>query len=84
MGGTRLFSGFIGDLNEVGRSYAKMKVRSDLAKLEKNMPAQLFQPGCKNAIYDGGCKLDRSLFQVERHRRCRVDAEHDQLGRGHG
>jgi uncharacterized phage protein (TIGR02218 family) len=64
MGGTRLFSGLIGDLDEVGRSYAKLKVRSDLAKLEKNMPAQLFQPGCKNAMYDGGCKLDRSLFQV--------------------
>lgn len=64
MGSTRLFSGSIAELGEVGRSYAKMKVRSDMSKLEKNMPDQLFQPGCKNAIYDGGCKLDRSLFQT--------------------
>jgi uncharacterized phage protein (TIGR02218 family) len=63
-GGTRLFSGNIADLEEVGRSYARMKVRSDLSKLEKNMPDQLFQPGCKNAIYDAGCKLLRSSFQA--------------------
>lgn len=64
MGGTRLFSGNIADLDEVGRSYCKLKVRSDLAKLEINMPKELFQPSCKNAIYDAGCGLDRSLFQV--------------------
>ena len=64
MGGTRLFEGLIGDLDEVGRSYAKLKVRSDLAKLEKNMPAQLFQPGCKNALFDLGCKLARGSFET--------------------
>lgn len=64
MGGTRLFSGNVADLEEVGRSYCKMKVRSDLSKLEINMPKELFQPGCKNAVYDAGCGLDRGLFQV--------------------
>lgn len=64
MGGTRLFSGNVADLDEVGRSYCKLKVRSDLSKLEINMPKELFQPSCKNAIYDVGCGLDRGLFQV--------------------
>jgi hypothetical protein len=64
VGGTRMFSGNISELEEVGRSYAKLKVRSDLAKLEIQMPKVLFQPGCKNAVYDTGCQLDRSLFQV--------------------
>lgn len=64
MGGTRLFSGNFADLEEVGRSYCKFKARSDLAKLNINMPKQLFQPGCKNVIYDAGCKLARGSFQV--------------------
>lgn len=65
MGGTRMFSGRIGELSEVGRSYCKFKVRSNLMLLDKDMPSILFQPGCKNAIYDLGCGLVRSLFQVD-------------------
>jgi uncharacterized phage protein (TIGR02218 family) len=65
MGGTRMFSGRIGELSEVGRSYCKLKVRSNLMLLDKDMPSILFQPGCKNAIYDAGCTLDRSLFKVD-------------------
>lgn len=64
VGGTRMFGGRIGELQEVGRSYAKLKVSSNLILLDRNMPHQLFQPGCKNVIYDTGCGLDRSLFQV--------------------
>jgi hypothetical protein len=65
MGGARLFSGRIGELSEVGRSYCKLKVRSNLMLLDKDMPSVLFQPGCKNAIFDLGCGLDRTLFQVD-------------------
>jgi hypothetical protein len=62
MGGTRLFSGRIGELSEIGRSYCKSKVRSNLMYLDRDMPMILAQPGCKNAIFDVGCGLDRSLF----------------------
>jgi hypothetical protein len=64
MGGTRMYSGKIADLDEVGRSYAKFKTRSDLGLLNINVPTTLFQPSCRNAIYDLGCKLDRSLHQT--------------------
>lgn len=59
MGGTRMYSGKIADLDEVGRSYCRFKVRSDLGRLAINVPTTLFQPSCRNAIYDAGCKLDR-------------------------
>lgn len=64
MGGTRMYSGRIADLDEVGRSYAKFKTHSDLGLLNINVPTTLFQPSCRNAIYDLGCKLDRSLHQT--------------------
>lgn len=65
MGGVRLFSGRIGELDEVGRSYCRLKVRSNLILLGLNMPQVLFQPSCKNAIYDLGCKLSRGAFEVQ-------------------
>lgn len=64
MGGTRMYAGSIADLDEVGRSYAKFKTRSQLGLLNINVPTTLFQPSCRNAIYDPGCKLDRSLHQT--------------------
>lgn len=64
MGLTRMFGGRIGELTEIGRSYCKLKVHSNLILLDRDMPMVLFQPGCKNAIYDDGCGLARSSFQV--------------------
>jgi hypothetical protein len=64
MGGTRMYSGSIADLDEVGRSYAKFKTRSSLGLLNINVPTTLMQPSCRNAIYDSGCKLDRALHQT--------------------
>lgn len=64
MGGTRMYSGNIADLDEVGRSYAKFKTRSSLGLLNINVPTTLMQPSCRNAIYDLGCKLDRALHQT--------------------
>lgn len=63
-GGTRMYSGNIADLDEVGRSYAKFKTRSSLGLLNINVPTTLFQPSCRNAIYDLGCKLNRADFQT--------------------
>lgn len=63
-GGTRMYSGLIADLDEVGRSYAKFKTKSSLGLLNINVPTTLFQPSCRNAIYDLGCKLNRSDFQT--------------------
>lgn len=64
MGGTRMYSGKIADIDEIGRSYVKFKTRSDLGLLNINVPTTLFQPQCRNAIYDAGCKLDRTLHQT--------------------
>lgn len=64
MGGTRMYAGKIADLDQIGRSFAKFKTRSDLGLLNINVPTTLFQPSCRNAIYDLGCKLDRTLFQT--------------------
>jgi hypothetical protein len=64
MGGTRMYAGKIADIDEIGRSYVKFKTRSDLGLLNINVPTTLFQPSCRNAIYDLGCKLDRTAHQT--------------------
>ena len=66
-GGTRMYSGNVSTVDEIGRSYAKFKTRSALTLLDTNVPTTLFAPGCRNAIYDIRCKLDRNLFATLGH-----------------
>lgn len=65
MGGTRLYSGKIASIDELGRSYCKFKSRSQLTALDINVPSTLFLPQCRNALYDVRCKLNRDLYRAD-------------------
>lgn len=64
VGCTRMFSGKLSTIDEIGRSYVKFKVKSDLVYLNIQMPRALYQPSCIHTVYDAGCTLDRMTKQT--------------------
>jgi hypothetical protein len=58
VGVARMFSGYVAELDSVGRTLAKLKVRSDLERLAVQMPRDLFLPRCKNVFGDFRCGVD--------------------------
>jgi len=48
----------------VGRSTAKIEVKSDLELLNVQMPRNLYQPGCVHTLYDAGCTLSKGSFST--------------------
>ena len=56
-----MFSGNVSDL-EVTRTAARLKVKSDLEKLNMQWPRNLYQPGCLHTLYDSGCALSKGAF----------------------
>lgn len=41
-----------------------LTVKSELAKLERQMPRNVVQPGCAHVLYDAGCALVKASFTV--------------------
>lgn len=62
-GGYTLFTGIISDV-EFGRTYAKIKVLSQLELLSFPWPALVYQPGCVWDLYGTGCNLSKATFTV--------------------
>lgn len=58
-----VFTGRVADLS-LGRSQAQVRVNSDLELLNVQLPRNLFQPGCVNTLFDGGCLLDKASYAV--------------------
>lgn len=58
-----LFSGTVAGA-DVGRTSAKLTVNSLLSLLNVQMPRNVFQPPCRNVLYDGGCTLSKAAFGV--------------------
>jgi len=56
------FSGFIGALDELTRSSAKLSVNAGTAYLSMQLPAVILQPGCTNTLFDARCGLAKSSF----------------------
>jgi uncharacterized phage protein (TIGR02218 family) len=56
------FSGFIGALNELTRSSAKLSVSAGTAYLSMQLPAVILQPGCTNTLFDARCGLIKASF----------------------
>jgi uncharacterized phage protein (TIGR02218 family) len=56
------FSGFIGPVNELGRSYAKIDVEAGTKLLQMQLPALILQPGCTNTLFDARCGLIKASF----------------------
>jgi uncharacterized phage protein (TIGR02218 family) len=57
-----LFTGYISTVVSLTRTSAEMKVKSDLALLDVQMPRRLYQTNCLNTLYDAGCGLSKSAF----------------------
>lgn len=47
---------------ELGRTSAKLTVKSDLELLNKKMPCNLYQPSCPNTLYDSSCGLTKASY----------------------
>lgn len=56
-----LFWGVVGTPT-LSRSTVVLEVQSDLILLQSQMPRNLYQPGCLNSLFDGGCTLVRASF----------------------
>ena len=60
----RLFMGYMSTIEKLGRASIQFKVKSPLVRLNINMPRNFYQPGCLWSLYDAGCTIDRTLFQL--------------------
>ncbi len=58
------FGGTVGDVSEITGSSAKLQVKALTEYLNLQMPRNLFQPGCRHALFDAGCSLSQSSFTV--------------------
>lgn len=59
------FSGRVGDVG-TERGHATVEVRSDLELFDVMIPAGVYQPSCRNTLYDMNCALSRASFVVNR------------------
>ena len=55
-----LFLGRVANIDEIGRTTAKITVASDLTLLDIDMPRNVYAPNCIHVLYDGGCGVSRS------------------------
>lgn len=55
------FSGRIGDVS-TERGHAKLEVRSDLDVLDVMIPSAVYQPSCRNTLYDLNCGVVRADY----------------------
>lgn len=49
---------------ETGLGSVDLSVRSLLAKLTRMVPAEVWQPGCRNTIYDANCGINPATYAV--------------------
>jgi uncharacterized phage protein (TIGR02218 family) len=62
IGAVLLFKGRLGNVDEIGRTSAKLTVNSDLVLLDIDMPRNVYQPTCLHTLYDSGCTLVKNAF----------------------
>lgn len=62
LGSIRMFSGLVSTLRKVGRSSATMNVKSDLIKLNMQMPRDLWEPNCRNTLGDTACGINLATY----------------------
>ncbi len=58
------FAGFIGAVDELTRSSAKIQVEAGTKLLQMDLPAILLQPGCTNTLFDARCTLSKTNMLV--------------------
>lgn len=60
------FYGQIDEVPDVGLMAAELSVKSQLQRLDILMPRNQIQPGCLNTLFDLGCTLRRSDWELSR------------------
>jgi len=60
--GVPMFVGKVSSLDKLGRSFADLKVKSDLVLLSTPMPRKLFDPSCLHTLFDPGCGLNKADY----------------------
>lgn len=60
----RMFSGGDPELDKVGRTSAKLKVNSDLSRLNIQMPRDVYAKSCRNVFGDARCGIDLNSLAV--------------------
>lgn len=58
------FVGTIGDITNLDRTSATFDVQGLTELLNVNMPRNLYQPGCRHSLFDSGCTLLKSSYQI--------------------
>jgi hypothetical protein len=58
IGVTRMFAGAVSELDSVGRSLAKLKVKSGLERLNQQTPRDVYSLTCRNKLGDFRCGVD--------------------------
>lgn len=64
MGGFPMFLGLVSTLNTVGRQSAVLSVKSNLVLLNRQAPAHLWEPNCKNTWGDPACGVNQGAWAV--------------------
>lgn len=62
-GAVNMFYGRIADI-KIGRTEAKITVKSMLELLDIQMPRNIYQPSCLHTLFDAGCALNPASFAV--------------------
>jgi uncharacterized phage protein (TIGR02218 family) len=62
IGSVTLFVGRLGQIDEIGRTTAKLTVNSLLTLLDIDMPRNVYQPTCLHTLYDSGCTLVKNAY----------------------
>lgn len=64
VGACRLFAGNVSTMDSIGRSSATLKVKSDLNRLNVQMPRDLYSPQCRWTLFDPGCGLNKDDYET--------------------
>lgn len=56
------FSGLLGEVDELGRSYARITANALVQLLTQPLPNIILQPNCVHTLFDAGCGLNKASF----------------------
>lgn len=59
-----MFKGRVAQIDEIGRTTAKVSVASELVLLDINMPRRLYAPTCQHVLFDSGCGLAAGTYSA--------------------
>jgi uncharacterized phage protein (TIGR02218 family) len=60
----RMFYGLVSEISKIGRTVVELKVKSPLKLLDLNLPRRTYQAPCSWTLFDAGCALHKSDWQV--------------------